>query len=98
MTDLSAALVRAGALIQRLQDHGLLDDRRWTISEEPHSPWILVDAEPVLGGLTAAAYVAYHFAIWRRTADLYVVGPDGAVGEDPINIGDIAVPDTGEQQ
>lgn len=88
MTELSASLVVAGALIQRLQDHGLLEERKWTISETPNSPWILVDAEP------HAPYVmpgprAFRFAVWRATGALYVVGEDGAVGDEPISLGDV---------
>lgn len=87
MTELSAALLRAAALIHRLQDHGLLCDRAWTISQHPSSPWLTVDAvaaEP----LDHDHVRPYRFAVWGTTGDLYVVGPDGTVG-DPIAIGDV---------
>lgn len=85
MSELSVALLRASALIHHLHDHGLLRDRTWTISEHPHSPWLTIDA---------VAYDSdhgrtYRFAIWKKTGALYVVGPDGAVGDDPVMIGDV---------
>lgn len=85
MGNLSVALLKAGALIQRLEDHGLLEDRQWAIYGEPHSPWVRVDAEPH----PIDDVPAYHFAIWCRTGALYAVGPDGAVGDDPISVGDV---------
>jgi hypothetical protein len=79
------ALLQAGALIARLEDHGLLDRRRWTISNEPGSPWIIVTATA-----TDGREQSYRFAIWRDNADLFAIADDGTIGETPINIGDVA--------
>lgn len=90
MTELSAALLRAAALIDRLQDHGLLCERTWTIGRHPDSPWLTVDAvaaEP----FDCARVRPYRFAVWGATGDLYAVGPDGAIGDNPIAIGDVDV-------
>jgi hypothetical protein len=85
VSELSVALLRAGALIQRLEDHGLFGERRWTISEEPRSPWIMVTATPIGD---ADRVRAFRFAIWRHTAALFPVADDGSIGDTPINIGD----------
>lgn len=46
------------------------------IVADSQSPWVNVDSIP-----------GPQFAIWRNTCDIYVVGEDGAVGEDPIKRG-----------
>jgi hypothetical protein len=86
VTELSVALLRAGTLIQRLEDHGLFAGRRWTISEEPRSPWIMVTATPTSDDDHVRAF---RFAIWRDTALLFPVADDGTIGDTPINIGDV---------
>lgn len=85
MADLAVALMKAAALIQRLEDHGLLEDRTWKITQDPQSPWICVDAVPY-HPIDDGRLPAYRFAIWRRTGDLFALGPDGAVGDEPITI------------
>lgn len=41
------------------------------------SPWLEFDCWVHLKG-------RFEFAIWRRTGDIYQVGEDGAVSDDPI--------------
>jgi hypothetical protein len=86
VTELAVALLRAVALIQRLEDHGLLADRRWTISEEPQSPWIMVAATPATDG---GHVRSLRFAVWRDTADLFPIADDGSISDVPILIGDV---------
>jgi hypothetical protein len=45
--------------------------RAW---ELPGGPWLVVTYAD--GG---------EYAIWKQTGDVYEVGPDGAVGEDPLD-------------
>lgn len=86
MTELAVALTRAGALIQRLEDHGLLDGRVWTISATPHCPWVhVVVTDP--GNNDPRTY--HHFAIWRPTGGLFAVAADGTIADAPIKIGDL---------
>lgn len=49
--------------------------RRW--STEMVGPWVLVQ-------LGLAGEDPLDFAIWKHTGALYLVGTDGAVGDDPI--------------
>lgn len=85
MSKLSVALLKASALIQRLDDQGLLDERAWAISGDGGESWVRVEAfarHPV-------CVRRHRFAIWRETADIYVVDECGAVGDDPIDLGDV---------
>lgn len=91
MTALAASLLTLGALIQRLEDHGLLEEREWCVREKPQSPWIEIDVTPAVYEVVTHGHVltdppTYRFAILRETAALYVVGPDGAVIDGPISI------------
>lgn len=87
---LAFAMLRVCALIQRLEDHGLLEDRAWNVSEQPRSSWICVAALPVHPA-DDERIPPYRFVIQRNTGELYAVGPDGAVGDTPINLGDITL-------
>lgn len=55
--------------------------RRWT--SELVGPWVLVkladrlDTDPPGWGVV-------KFAIWKHTGDVYIVGADGAVPDDPL--------------
>jgi hypothetical protein len=62
------------------------------------SPWLEIDvAVPSHGegrrqvspqAMPLAPPGVYRYAIWRYTARAYRVGADGAVGDDPIELGD----------
>jgi hypothetical protein len=45
------------------------------ITIDSQSPWICVDALP-----------GPQLGVWRATGDIYEVGEDGAVGDDPIKL------------
>jgi hypothetical protein len=48
-------------------------------------PWVLVDlGQPSEQIVLEPAWAVWKYAIWRTTGDVYVVGADGAVGDDPI--------------
>jgi hypothetical protein len=52
------------------------------------SPWIEIDAVPVpeteAGWPEHWGQAPHRLALWRYTLAVYVVGPDGAVPDDPI--------------
>lgn len=85
MSEITDALAIASTLIERLNEQGLLEERRWAIHGTRQSPWVLVDAD------AAELYdvnrvLRLRFAIWVPTGALYAVGPDGSVGDDPISL------------
>lgn len=87
MTQLSVALVKASALIQRLDDHRE-QGAYWSITSGlPENPWIHVAWVDVDMGTQDIR--SSRFAIRRETADIYVVDENGAVADDPINLGDV---------
>ena len=42
-----------------------------------NSPWVQFDLWIHMRG-------EHKFALWRSTGDVFAVGPDGAVGDDPV--------------
>jgi hypothetical protein len=65
------------------------------------SPWIELDVVSIPGGMERAAKpwppapaeraalmdaALHRFALWRYTLKVYVIRPDGAVGDDPIDL------------
>lgn len=88
MTQLSVALVKASALIQRLDDHRE-QGAYWSITSGlPENPWIHVAWVDV--DMETQDIRSSRFAIQRETADIYVVDEHGAVGNEPIDLGDVA--------
>lgn len=59
----------------------------WHLSSPaPDSPWLLIDMKivmPVARDLIEAWGEEPKFALWRRTLDIFRVGADSAVEEDP---------------
>jgi hypothetical protein len=75
-----------------LQRHPQLDLVSARIpGRDPHDPmtpwvsssWLLVGlGQPSEGD--AEAYAIWSFAIWRSTGAVFAIGPDGAVGDEPL--------------
>lgn len=87
------SLVRRG-LEELLRRHPHLDllEVDWQV-EPPdgrsvarwRGPWVLVDlGQPSDAIEVEPAWAVWRFAIWRSTGAVYVVGHDGAVGDDPL--------------
>src|SRR4051812_15249912 len=67
------------ALARTLDAEGLAGQTFVTMREG--SPWLKLDVAVVVGGRV------YRYALWRYTLKVYRVGDDGAVEDDPINLG-----------
>lgn len=77
------------AQIAKLMER-VADARSVRIVHRDGSPWVEIDvacgpeiAEPFPPN-DLEAYGVHSFALWRYTMAVYVVGPDGAVDDDPM--------------
>ena len=65
--------LRHPIMVYDVDEHGQRAERPYRVWEQSAGPWLTVKFSD--GG---------EFAIWKYTGDVYRVGPDGAVGEDPF--------------
>lgn len=90
MADPAKPIAQAERLLERLRTHGLLENRLWTLSCQPGSPWLLLtidSAEPC----DRARIRTHCFAIWQETGAIHPMH-NGEASEDPIELEEVDLP------